>query len=123
MPPIPPLVRKPPRPIPGFPETFLRDEPEAASTLWDEFQYFTAGVIQKIFPETPIIGKLRSLKRNTGTEDYINPPYKIANDVKYGLSDRTVHTNILHHNGIREYDAHNLYGTCMTFRTNYMDYD
>lgn len=40
------------------------------------------------------------------------PPYAIRNGGPTGIiSDKTVHVDILHANGLLEYDVHNLYGT------------
>ncbi|KAJ3286914.1 hypothetical protein HK104_008836 [Borealophlyctis nickersoniae] len=43
--------------------------------------------------------------------DYANPPYRINNaGTHLPLFSRTTSMTALHHTGIREYDAHNLYG-------------
>jgi alpha-glucosidase len=43
----------------------------------------------------------------------INPPYMIRNAAG-SLSNKTIDTNLVHHNGLVEYDTHNLYGTMMS---------
>lgn len=43
----------------------------------------------------------------------INPPYSIANAAG-SLSNKTIDTNLVHQNGLVEYDTHNLYGTMMS---------
>ncbi|KIX02478.1 uncharacterized protein Z518_08419 [Rhinocladiella mackenziei CBS 650.93] len=43
----------------------------------------------------------------------INPPYTIRNAAG-SLSNKTLDTNLVHHNGLVEYDTHNLYGTMMS---------
>jgi len=43
----------------------------------------------------------------------INPPYMIQNAAG-GLSNKTLNTDLVHHNGLVEYDTHNLYGTMMS---------
>jgi alpha-glucosidase len=54
-------------------------------------------------------------RRNISTpplESLLYPPYHIRNGGPTGiLSDKTVHTDIVHANGLMEYDVHNLYGT------------
>lgn len=41
--------------------------------------------------------------------DLINPPYEIDNDAG-SLSNKTIATDLVHGNGLVEYDVHNLYG-------------
>ncbi|OCT51452.1 putative alpha/beta-glucosidase agdC [Cladophialophora carrionii] len=43
----------------------------------------------------------------------INPPYTIRNAAG-SLSNKTIDTNLVHYNGLVEYDTHNLYGTMMS---------
>lgn len=43
----------------------------------------------------------------------INPPYRIQNAAG-GLSNLTISTDLIHSNGLAEYDTHNLYGTTMS---------
>jgi len=45
--------------------------------------------------------------------DLINPPYKIANAAG-SISNLTIFTDVIHENGLAEYDTHNLYGTMMS---------
>jgi alpha-glucosidase len=45
--------------------------------------------------------------------NYINPPYKI-HDAAGDISDLTLATDLVHYNGLMEYDTHNLYGTMMS---------
>lgn len=45
--------------------------------------------------------------------NYINPPYKI-HDAAGNISDLTLATDLVHYNGLVEYDTHNLYGTMMS---------
>lgn len=42
--------------------------------------------------------------------DLINPPYTIANEAG-SLSNKTMDTDLIHANGLAEYDTHNLYGS------------
>jgi len=43
----------------------------------------------------------------------IDPPYNIQNAAG-GLSNKTLDTDLIHYNGLAEYDTHNLYGTMMS---------
>ncbi|KAL1304389.1 hypothetical protein AAFC00_003389 [Neodothiora populina] len=45
--------------------------------------------------------------------DLINPPYKIQNSAG-SISNLTLFTDLIHYNGLAEYDTHNLYGTMMS---------
>lgn len=45
--------------------------------------------------------------------DLLNPPYTI-NNAAGPLSEKTVQTDLIHANGLTEYDTHNLYGTMMS---------
>ena len=45
--------------------------------------------------------------------DLINPPYQIHNAAG-SISNHTVSTDVIHANGLTEYDTHNLYGTMMS---------
>jgi len=45
--------------------------------------------------------------------ELINPPYRIRNAAGR-LSNKTLDTDLVHDNGLVEYDTHNLYGTMMS---------
>ncbi|KAG8901775.1 hypothetical protein FRB99_005113 [Tulasnella sp. 403] len=45
--------------------------------------------------------------------DVLNPPYAIGNVLPH-LSDNTINVDVVHQNGLLEYDTHNLYGTMMS---------
>ncbi|KAI9877292.1 MAG: hypothetical protein M1830_004303, partial [Pleopsidium flavum] len=87
-PPPPPPVRTAPRPIPGFPPDF---QPPSTS--------------HRIKRQTAA-GSMMGLSGR----DYINPPYMIRNAAG-SLSNHTIFTDLVHANGLIEYDTHNLYGT------------
>jgi len=42
-----------------------------------------------------------------------DPPYMI-NNAAGGLSNKTLHTDLIHYNGLTEYDTHNMYGSMMS---------
>lgn len=48
--------------------------------------------------------------------DLINPAYTIQNAAG-SLSNHTIFTDLVHANGLVEYDTHNLYGTSKLLRT------
>ncbi|PVG01300.1 alpha-glucosidase [Serendipita vermifera] len=48
--------------------------------------------------------------------DILFPPYRI-NNAASSLSERTASTDVVHANGLTEYDTHNLYGTMMSSTT------
>lgn len=49
---------------------------------------------------------------NASSDDLNFPPYRIGNGGPTGIiSDKTVHVDVIHANGLLEYDVHNLYGT------------
>lgn len=91
-------VRDPPRSIPGFPSTYSAKKTRSIDAV--------SGAPNKV-----------RARRASVEVDLISPPYSIANDAPYGLSDRTVHTDIVHYGGYLEYDTHNLYGTMMSDAT------
>jgi alpha-glucosidase len=47
------------------------------------------------------------------TRDLIDPPYHI-NNYAGSLSNKTIDTNLVHYNGLVEYDTHNMYGAMMS---------
>ncbi|KAH8158154.1 hypothetical protein CIB48_g10089 [Xylaria polymorpha] len=93
--PEPPPVRTPPRPLPGFPCDL---QPEGCNGT-----------------------HTRSL--GLPGRDLLYPEYAIHNKAAYldswnaaegGISNKTVNTDVLHQNGLAEYDVHNLYGSMMS---------
>lgn len=122
-PPTPPPVRSPPRPLPGFSCDF---QPWGCNSTAKR---------QEFIPEIPHsvhqVARHRSSlpkRADNGTQmglaerDLTFPKYAIHNMQAYtiednaaggGLSNHTINTNTIHHNGLAEYDVHNLYGTSM----------
>ncbi|KAJ5099962.1 Glycoside hydrolase family 31 [Penicillium argentinense] len=95
LPPAPPAVRSPPRPIPGFPADF---QPPKSHRRSDNKRRSDDG------------GK----KAGLPGRDLINPPYQIANAAG-SISNKTIDTDLVHAGkGYVEYDTHNLYGTMMS---------
>jgi alpha-glucosidase len=80
-----------PRPLPGFPADFQPD---------------TSARRVKRQEQT---GSMMGLPGR----EFLEPPYTIKNGAG-SLSNKTVHTDVVHQNGLVEYDTHNLYGTMMS---------
>ncbi|KAF8545189.1 hypothetical protein BDD12DRAFT_812334 [Trichophaea hybrida] len=117
MPPSRLPVRQPPRPIAGFPET-QSSQRIAINSRGSEYRYLMARSLPGV--DSGMLS-LRSYenrfsKRQMTKGNPIDPPYPIANDMG-SLSDHTVHTDIMHANGLLEYDVHNLYGSSMSTAT------
>ena len=97
LPPSPPPVRSPPRPLPGFPGDF---QPSAEKP-----------------PQAKIKrGSSSGNGRKAGLpdRDLLTPKYQIANAAG-SLSNKTIRTDVAHvGEGYVEYDTHNLYGTMMS---------
>ncbi|KAF4311465.1 Glycoside hydrolase family 31 [Botryosphaeria dothidea] len=94
-PPDPPPVRaNSGRPIPGFPANFQPDG---------------------IAPPSRMLHRRQAAGTKLGLpgRDLLNPPYNISN-LAGVLSEKTISTNVIHYNGLAEYDTHNLYGTMMS---------
>ncbi|KAI9669062.1 MAG: hypothetical protein M1831_000654 [Alyxoria varia] len=68
------------------------------------------------FEET--IKTKKGTKKGLPGRDLLSPRYDIGNKAGRVLSDRTLDTDILHANGLAEYDTHNLYALTMA-RTTY----
>ncbi|KAK7553719.1 putative alpha-glucosidase [Phyllosticta citricarpa] len=92
-PPDPPAVRESAgRPIPGFPADF---QPQSRKQI------------------RMLMERDRGPQTGYRFRDLLNPPYRI-NNVAGALSNLTIFTDVVHYNGVTEYDAHNLYGTMMS---------
>ncbi|KAK4463438.1 family 31 putative glycoside hydrolase [Cladorrhinum samala] len=121
-PPTPPPVRShSPRPLPGWPCEF---QPEGTSCRRDEISQISQSqesrdLVVKRAPDSTRVTKWAGLPGR----DLLYPKYAIHNKAAYmdswnaeqgGISNKTVNTNIIHQNGLTEYDVHNLYGTMMS---------
>jgi alpha-glucosidase len=132
-PPTPPPVRTPPRPLPGWPcefqpvgtdckrslsEVTLLELPSPDNTRSD---LAIRGAI------SPASGPL-SVRQEKGNQlglpgrDLLYPKYAIHNKAAFmdswnaeqgGISNKTVNTDVIHQNGLAQYDTHNLFGTSM----------
>ncbi|KAJ5925887.1 Glycoside hydrolase family 31 [Penicillium verhagenii] len=99
LPPIPPMARRPPRPLPGFPKDF---QPGPGG--------FTTSKRSLNLNHRDTKGQ----KVGLPYRDLTAPLYQIANAAG-SLSNKTIDTDIIHAGiGYAEYDTHNLYGTMMS---------
>lgn len=115
-PPAAPAVREPPRALPGWPADF---QPGSSSSKRQ------VASIQEGKPASVNIARDQPTGEQMGLPDrnLLYPPYAIHNKAAYqdswnslqgGLSNKTVHTDIIHQNGLAMYDTHNLYGHMMS---------
>lgn len=119
-PPAQPL-RTPPRPLPGWPCDFqpVGTDCERSGTSAPEKRALEirGAVTPKSAGITP-----RASGQQLGLpgRDLLYPKYAIHNKAAYkdswnaeqgGISNKTVNTDLIHENGLAEYDVHNLYGT------------
>lgn len=88
LPPAPLPVRPIPRLLPGFP---------------DKLQPGSIKIVKRDGT------RIRS-KAGLPDRDLIDPPYRIRNEAG-SISNKTLNTDLVHANGLVEYDTHNLYGT------------
>jgi len=67
------------------------------------------------FTASQLISKRQAMGSMLGLagRNLIDPPYMIKNDAG-SLSNHTINTDLVHANGLVEYDVHNLYGTMMS---------
>lgn len=80
-----------PRALPGFPVDF---QPNT-----------TARRVKRQEQSGPMMG--------LPGRELLEPPYTIQNGAG-SLSNKTIHTDVVHQNGLVEYDTHNIYGTMMS---------
>lgn len=106
-PPTPPPLRDPPRPLPGFNTSDTRTE---SSDLNDPGHELGQRPMQ-----------LRSRRVDSKGDDVLNPPYKIHN-AGGDIRDKTIRPDVVHANGLLEYNTHNLYGTSMGSKLFKLDY-
>ncbi|KAI1362342.1 glycoside hydrolase family 31 protein [Xylaria arbuscula] len=119
--PEPPAVRTPPRPLPGFSCEF---QPEGCNgTQTRAVEVIRDGTPPSFFPHLTRAETPRGQALGLPGRDLLYPKYAIHNKAAYldswnaaegGLSNKTVNTDVIHQNGIAEYDAHNLYGSMMS---------
>ncbi len=120
--PDPPPVRAPPRPLPGFPCEFQPSGCSGAEAR--SLEVIRDGTPAGSFAHlTRAAGPGRGQQKGLPGRDLLYPKYAIHNKAAYldswnagegGISNKTVNTDVLHQNGVAEYDVHNLYGSMMS---------
>ncbi|KAL2115570.1 hypothetical protein VTJ04DRAFT_9825 [Mycothermus thermophilus] len=133
-PPTPPEVRThAPRPLPGWPCEF---QPEGSSCKRDMEPRSIAAAEPQARGEVAIAqthALPAALRARVGGKwqglpgrNLLFPKYAIHNKAAYmdswnaeqgGISNKTVNTNLIHQNGLAEYDVHNLYGSMMSIQS------
>nr|BAD08418.1 alpha-glucosidase [Sarocladium implicatum] len=133
-PPEPPPVREFPRELPGFPcalqpeGTECEDGSVAGSSKRDTSLLHTAEYIARDTKFNNL--RAPALPRQSDGDqkglpdrDLLYPEYAIHNKAAFkdswnaaegGISNKTVLTDVIHQNGLAEYDVHNLYGAMMS---------
>ncbi|KAI0437997.1 glycoside hydrolase family 31 protein [Xylaria telfairii] len=119
--PEPPPVRTPPRPLPGFPCDL---QPEGCNgTHTRSVEVIRDSKPADFFPHLTRAEPARGKQLGLPGRDLLYPKYAIHNKAAYldswnaaegGISNKTVNTDVLHQNGLAEYDVHNLYGSMMS---------
>ncbi|KAL6229393.1 Alpha/beta-glucosidase agdC [Aspergillus navahoensis] len=111
LPPEPPAVRPNPSGLPGFAAEFQPGSSNNDTNNSDTKKQTAITARQWLVK----IEKGYSTGKRLGLpgRELIDPPYKIANAAG-SLSNKTVNTDLVHANGLAEYDTHNLYGTMMS---------
>ncbi|GAP91178.2 putative glycoside hydrolase family 31 protein [Rosellinia necatrix] len=115
-------VRTPPRPLPGFPCEF---QPEGCDgTKTRSLDVIRDGTPPNTFSHLTVAAKpARGKQLGLPGRDLLYPKYAIHNKAAYldswnaaegGISNKTVNTDVIHQNGLAEYDVHNLFGSMMS---------
>lgn len=127
-PPEPPPVRKPPRPLLGWSYAFQPEGIDCEEFVDLSFEEFSLQSHEISEPDESILEKRMSERKHMGLKkcDLLYPQCSIHNSWAYksywndeegGLSNFTVNTDLIHANGLAEYDTHNLYGHMMSVAT------
>lgn len=102
--------------------TFMTGGCGSSHTLHDKITTKTPSGSSKVKRDlnTPMMPRSPLEERQTSGSmmglsgrDLIDPPYHI-NNAAGSLSNKTIDTNIVHYNGLVEYDTHNMYGAMMS---------
>jgi alpha-glucosidase len=120
--PEPPPVRTPPRALPGFPCEF---QPEGCSgTETRSLEIIPDSKPADFFPHLTLAAQqAKGQQKGLPGRDLLYPKYAIHNKAAYldswnaaegGISNKTVNTDVIHQNGLAEYDVHNLFGSMMS---------
>jgi alpha-glucosidase len=113
LPPTPPPLRDLPlRALPGFPAEFQPSPKGSTKPRQVENTRRTPTNI-KPQPKRSVTPRTSGDMKGLSGRDLINPKYKIHNSAG-SLSNKTIDTDLIHANGLAEYDTHNMYGTMMS---------
>ncbi|KAI1812354.1 glycoside hydrolase family 31 protein [Poronia punctata] len=122
--PPPPPVRAPPRALPGFSCAFQPEGCEHEDAETRAVQVIKDGKPADYFPHlTVAAAPERGQRMGLPGRDLLYPKYAIHNKAAYldswnaaegGISNKTVNTDLIHQNGLAEYDVHNIYGSMMS---------
>ncbi|KAK4209186.1 glycosyl hydrolases family 31-domain-containing protein [Rhypophila decipiens] len=123
-PPEPPPVRTPPRPLPGWPCDFQPVGTACKRSVLDASETTDLEVRGPLRSKhEPLVARASGQQLGLPGRDLLYPKYAIHNKAAYqdswnaeqgGISNKTVNTDLIHENGLAEYDVHNLYGTMMS---------
>ncbi|KAB5511387.1 family 31 glycosyl hydrolase [Coniochaeta sp. 2T2.1] len=130
-PPDPPPVRSPPRPLPGWPCDFQppgtdckRSEPVALlPAAHPEIRSLPQSPREENTALVSRQGQGNGQQLGLPGRDLLFPKYAIHNKAAFmdswnaaqgGISNHTVNTDLIHENGLAEYDTHSIYGTMMS---------
>ncbi|PKS05387.1 hypothetical protein jhhlp_008762 [Lomentospora prolificans] len=122
-PPEAPQVRQPPRTIEGFSCAFQPNGTRCEEFV-DDASVSTQGlpVRRREFQPDASKGPIDAQKMGLPDRDLLFPDYaihnKAPNNVSWetnngSISNHTINTDVIHENGLAEYDTHNLYGLMM----------
>ncbi|KAK0616116.1 glycosyl hydrolases family 31-domain-containing protein [Bombardia bombarda] len=132
-PPPPPAVRAPPRALPGWPCDFqpagsaCKRSSEGVDAASTSVEVVRDTSVKRDITFAPVISRQASGQQlGLPGRDLLYPKYAIHNKQAYkdswnaaegGLSNHTVNTDVIHQNGLAEYDVHNIYGTMMSMES------
>lgn len=117
-------MRAPPRTLPGFPCEFQPEGCGGGASSTRSLSVVRDGTPPDFFPHlTRAASVPRGQQKGLPGRDLLYPKYAIHNKAAYldswnaaegGISNKTVNTDVIHQNGLAEYDVHNLYGSMMS---------
>lgn len=133
-PPTPPALRTWPRPLPGWPCDFQPPGTDCNSTT-SKRSLSSRDSLQALSqlnhpPRASFAHLIHNPRQEAGQQlglpgrDLLYPQYAIHNyaanivpdwnAAEGGISNHTINTDLIHQNGLTEYDTHNLYGSMMS---------
>ncbi len=125
-PPVPPEIRThSPRPLPGWPCEFQPVGTNCKRTEGKSVPAISAPESRNLESKAlaePLTARADGKWKGLPGRNLLYPKYAIHNKAAYmdswnadhgGISNKTVLTDVIHQNGLAEYDVHNLYGTSM----------